>query len=302
MTATGGAGRRAWSEQIMGMPISLHIREAAEGRSTGSVVSEVFAWLRAVDRTFSTYRPDSAVSRLNRGELDVADAVPELRAVLDLSDEARQRTGGYFDVMLPGPDGRPRFDPSGLVKGWAVERATALLTAGDVADFCLNAGGDIVLRAGPDQPEWRVGVEDPAAPDRLVAVLPVRSGAVATSGTARRGPHVIDPYTGRAAVALASVTVSGPSLTWADVYATAILARGVAEPTWLAHPTGYPALVVDAAGTLTATDGLDWRLPDQPGSDAPGESEAAALQGTNRLAQVTARVSGCATESTARAA
>lgn len=236
-------GRRTWVEQIMGMPISIHVRIGA----AAAAVAEVFEYLREVDRMFSTYREDSQISWLNTGRLRIADCDPRVREVLDLCELARRRTGGFFDAMLPGPDGRVRLDPSGLVKGWAVERAADLLVERGVPDFCLNAGGDIALRAGADQPDWRVGVEDPSCPDRLLAVLPLREGAVATSGTARRGAHIVNPHTGLPSTAVASVTVTGPSLTWADIYATAAAARGAGAETWLASLEGYRAMVVTSA-------------------------------------------------------
>ncbi|MFF4879634.1 FAD:protein FMN transferase [Micromonospora sp. NPDC000668] len=250
MTTSGleATARRAWVEQIMGMPISVHVRAGAETPGIAAAVGAAFDDLRAVDRMFSTYRPDSQISELNRGLRRLADCDQPVREVLELCEEARWRTDGYFDAMLPGVDGRVRFDPSGLVKGWAVERAGWLLADRAVADFSLNAGGDIILRTGPGQPEWRVGVEDPADPRRLLAVLPVRRGAVATSGTGRRGAHILDPHTGRPVNALASVTVIGPSLTWADVYATAAIAGGSRSLSWLRRQTGYRAIAVDDTG------------------------------------------------------
>jgi thiamine biosynthesis lipoprotein len=241
----------------MGMPISIHVRAGgdaagfadggADAAGVAAAVAAAFEYLREVDRMFSTYREDSQISRLNSGRLRIADCDAAVREVLDLCELARQRTGGYFDAMLPGPDGRVRLDPSGLVKGWAVERAAGLLVDRGVLDFCLNAGGDIALRAGADQPDWRVGVEDPSCPERLLAVLPLREGAVASSGTARRGAHIIDPHTGQPSTAVASVTVTGPSLTWADAYATAAAARGAGAESWLASVLGYRALVVTSA-------------------------------------------------------
>jgi thiamine biosynthesis lipoprotein len=242
-------GRRAWIEQIMGLPVSIHVRAGGDTDRVAAAVAAAFDHLRAVDRMFSTYREDSQISRLNSGQLPVADCDPRVREVLDLCELARQRTGGYFDAMLPGPDGRIRLDPSGLVKGWAVEQAAGLLADRGVVDFCVNAGGDIALRAGPGHPDWRVGVEDPSNLDQLVAVVPLREGAVATSGTARRGVHIVDPHTGRPSAGIASVTVVGPSLTWADVYATAAVARGAGAEAWLASLDGYRALVVPAPGT-----------------------------------------------------
>jgi FAD:protein FMN transferase len=171
--------------------------------------------------------------------------------VVELCEQARERTDGYFDAHLPDPSGGTRFDPSGLVKGWAVERAAAKLGR---CDHYVNAGGDLVVRG-----TWRVGVEDPAKPDRPLAIVDVTDAAVATSGGAHRGVHIIDPHTGLPARGLASVTVIGPSLTWADVYATAAVARGAAAVTWLAGIPGYEALLVGDDGGLFATPGWPGR-------------------------------------------
>jgi thiamine biosynthesis lipoprotein len=208
----------------------------------------VYAELRMIDALFSPFRPDSHVSALNRGE---RVREPLVDAVLELCEQARERTGGYFDAFLPAASGGPRFDPSGLVKGWTVERAAARLEG---YESYLSAGGDMVLRG-----TWRVGVEDPAQADRMLAVLEATDCAVATSGDAHRGAHIIDPHTGAPAGGLRSVTVIGPSLTWADVYATAAVARGAAAVTWLAGLAGYEALLVCDDGSLLATPG--WPRP-----------------------------------------
>jgi thiamine biosynthesis lipoprotein len=102
-----------------------------------------------------------------------------------------------------------------------------------------------------DTPPWRVGIEDPAERSRLLEVAVLRDGGVATSGIAARGAHIYDPFTGAPARGLASVTVTGPSLLWADVYATAAFARGPGAAEWLSGLDGWSALVVGAAGDAT---------------------------------------------------
>ncbi|WP_230686380.1 FAD:protein FMN transferase [Catellatospora vulcania] len=244
--------RRAWVEQVMGMPVSLHLR--GPGLDSAPVrrgVEAVFALLRETDAVFSTYRVDSDVSRINRGELAVADAHPWVGEVAALCDEARERTGGWFDARLPGPGGGRWWDPSGLVKGWAAERAAGLLSGWD---RCLNAGGDVVVAAA-GHPPWRVGVEDPLRPSALAHVITLVSGAVATSGTARRGAHIVDPYRGSPTAEVAGVTVVGPSLRWADVYATAAAAKGVTGLDLL-RGTGYEGLLVDRDGAARVTGGF----------------------------------------------
>lgn len=215
----------------MGMPISVHLRgpEVRSDPDVVPVVDEVFDQLREVDRLFSTYRPDSEISRLRRGELTARGCDPLVREVIGLCEQAGERTGGYFDAWLPGG-----FDPSGLVKGWAVERAAALLAAFGGCDYYVNAGGDMALSvASPDSPAWLVGIEDPRDRTRILTTRAVRACGVATSGTAARGLHIVDPHTGDHPDDLLAVTVIGPTLLWADVYATAAFARGADAVGWM---------------------------------------------------------------------
>jgi thiamine biosynthesis lipoprotein len=255
---TGLATRTAQLQQIMGMPISVHLRGAGMPADREAAIDAVFAELHEVDRLFSTYDPDSEVRRLDRGELTLAECDPAVAEVLALADEARRRTGGYFDVRFPGPTGVRRLDPSGLVKGWAAERAARHLARVARDDHYLNAGGDIAMHSAGPAP-WRVGLENPDSPRTVLGVVELRSGGIATSGTAHRGTHLVDPTTGLRATALRSVTVSGPSLLWADVYATAAFARGADALDWLAELDGYEGLVVTRTGAVLTTAGLRLR-------------------------------------------
>jgi thiamine biosynthesis lipoprotein len=250
--------QRAWVEQIMGLPISVHLRgdDLTDGRVERQVAA-VFAELRHVDTVLSPYRDGSDLSRWQRAELRLADADPMLAAAMALCDEAREETHGWFDARgLPDPrTGASRYDPSGLVKGWAVERAAGHLAELDGLGWCVNAGGDVLVHAPADQPAWRVGIENPDDPKRVMAVVECRGGAVATSGSAHRGAHIIDPHSGRPAAVTRAVTVTGPTLLWADVYATAAAARGPAAIAWLDGLDHYEALMVTASGVLRTTAG-----------------------------------------------
>ena len=242
-------------EHVMGMPVSLALRgrhaDTAEG---GAAWTAAMDELREVDRVFSTYRSDSVISRLDRGELDLAGCPPVVGEVLALGVRASAESDGAFSTSLPVPEeptGRRRLDPSGLVKGWAAERAARHLARLDATDYCLSVGGDITCRADPRSAPWRIGVEDPHDPARLVAVVPLRTGAVATSGTAHRGAHLVDARTGLAPTGIASVTVVGPSLTWADIDATAAYAQGRRAAQWLRTRPITSALVVEADRVVT---------------------------------------------------
>ena len=240
-------------DHVMGMPISLALRgRHVRDHQALEAWSEVMADLREVDRVFSTYRDESFVSRLGRGEITVAECPPEVVEVLGLGHRARFESDGAFDVRRRGADRRLVLDPSGVVKGWAVERAASWLHALDGTDFCLSAGGDMVCHTDdPDGMPWRIGIEDPTDPSRLVATVPVRRGAVATSGSAHRGAHVVDARTGAAPERVASVTVLADSLTWADIDATTAYALDGDAVGWLQGRPGRAGLVVWRGGHVS---------------------------------------------------
>ncbi|MDQ1642523.1 MAG: FAD:protein transferase [Actinomycetota bacterium] len=257
LSSVSAVPHQSWVRQIMGLPISVHVR-GPDARSdlVARRVERMYDELRAVDALFSTYSPTSAVSRINRGELALEDAGIVVDEVVRLCRIARERTDGCFDAWLPDGKGGTWFDPSGLVKGWAVERAARRLNLIDGHDFAVNAGGDILLRRQvPGTQPWRVGIEDPDSPDRVLLVVPLESGAVATSGSAHRGSHIVDPRTGKAAGDARAVTVVGPSLLWADVFATAAVVQGAGALAWLEALSGYEGLVV-RDGTVATTSGF----------------------------------------------
>jgi len=216
-----------------------------------SAVRKVFAELVEVDRVFSPFKLDSAVSRLARTELRWDDVDPVVRDVADRCVRARDLTSGLFDAELPGGG----WDPSGLVKGWAVERAAERLRDVPDLDWCLNAGGDVLVVCPSNRP-FTVGIQDPRDSGQVATSVARTDGAVATSGTAARGAHLYDPRTGGPVVTgWLSVSVSGPSLEYADVLATAAFVAGEEWPTVLAALPGYEGLGILADGNLFATAG-----------------------------------------------
>jgi thiamine biosynthesis lipoprotein len=218
-------------ERVMGTVVSIDIRTPLAPHRLAAAVVDLVGLLHEVDRAFSTYRDDSWVCRLARGEVRLADCPADVVEVYALAEACRVATGGAFD---PGYRGDGTLDPTGLVKGWVTDRASALLVAAGAVDHCVNAAGDVRARGhrAPGQP-WRVGIADPHRPGGLVGTVTGTDLAVATSGTAERGAHVIDPRTGAAADGLAAVTVIGPDLARADAYATAGLALGGDAPSLL---------------------------------------------------------------------
>jgi thiamine biosynthesis lipoprotein len=259
-------------EHIMGTAISLDVREGALAPGD---VEAAFAYLREVDARFSTYRPDSEISRLGRGELREADCSADVRLVMAVCDDLFRTSDGYFDARGYRPGQGP--DPTGLVKGWAVDEAGWMLEEAGATRFSIDAGGDVLVRGGiaPGVP-WRVGIRHPALADRLAAVLVLADGAVATSGVYERGEHIVDPRTGRPPRGLVSVSVVGPSLTYADAYATTAFAMGIDGLAWVALNPGYGAYGITDDGRVLLTQEIEqWleRAPEGPREPASKDSD-----------------------------
>jgi FAD:protein FMN transferase len=249
--ATPVAMRRV--EAIMGTTVSIDVRPPFVD---AAVLDAVVDQLRDIDARFSTYRPDSEVSRLARGELAESACSPDLRHVLAACDHLATVTGGAFDARRHRADST--IDPSGFVKGWAIEEAAWRIDSAGGRNYTINAGGDIVARgeAAPGQP-WRVGIRHPDRPDRVAATLAVRDRAVATSGTYERGEHIADPRSGEAPVGLRSVTVVGPGLAFTDAYATAVFVMGLDGLRWLASRPEYDAYAITTDDRAVWTEGLE---------------------------------------------
>lgn len=248
-------------EHVMGMAVSIDVRDRSV---SDEVVSDAVAWLHHVDRTFSTYDDESMISRLGRGELGPADTTPEVVDVLATCERIRNETDGAFDVFeVPAPNGTT-LDPSGYVKGWAVERAADLLEGHGCAGFTINAGGDIVLRGRPSVGDlWRVGIRHPEIADALALVIEAEGPlGIATSAIYERGAHIVDPRTGEQVFGLASATVVGPDLGIADAYATALFVMGRNGLDWIADRPEYDAYIITNDGKTRWTDGFDaYRRP-----------------------------------------
>lgn len=245
----GTPARLQHVEHVMGTVFSFDVR-GDTGPRTRTALTAATAWLHHVDEQFSPYRPGSQISRLARGEIDPDRCSPEVREVLRLCADAEQRSGGWFSTRYAGG-----LDPTGLVKGWAVERVAAMLHSAGADSVCVNGGGDVQLHGGP----WRVGVADPLRPGSVVATIETRRAlAVATSGPGERGCHILDPHTGAPpADPLASLTVVCPGLTDADTWATAACAMGGARArAWLEDMPGVEAFAVTPDGGTWQTSGF----------------------------------------------
>ncbi len=235
-------------ERVMGTVVSIELRGRGDH---GEALRETVAWLHAVDRRFSTYRADSEVSLVRRGEL-TGPPSDQLLEVMTACDAVSAASGGAFDAHPAGG-----FDPSGYVKGWSVDRAATILTGHGCDEWSINAGGDVLVSAPDTAPwPWRIGIQHPFDRAALGMVLHARDLAIATSGSYERGDHIEDPRHGTPATSVASVTVCGPGLGLADAFATAAFVLGTEGPAWVSGLDGYECWTVLHDGRVLATAGF----------------------------------------------
>lgn len=231
-------------EHVWGTVVSIDVRDpGASDHAVDAAWAAVRAELHRVDAIFSTYRPDSVISRLRLGGTQVvADDVAD---VIDRCLEARRTSGGDFDPWQVSGG----FDPSGLVKGWAADRCANILRQHGLRSFSIDAAGDVVCRGRVAGRGWPIGVAHPDDPTSVIAVVDVLDAAIATSGTSQRGDHVIDPRTGAPASGARQASVVGPDGALADAYATALVVSGVSGASWFSGLPGWSALIVDGSST-----------------------------------------------------
>ncbi|MFL5846341.1 MAG: FAD:protein FMN transferase [Solirubrobacteraceae bacterium] len=242
--------RQVHVEHVMGTAVSIDLRT---GAGAAGMIEETVRWLHHVDATFSTYKPDSVISRIGRGDIAPADCDADVRFVYHQCECLRGQTHGYFDAWASGS-----FDPSAYVKGWSLQRAADRMTYVGIEDFCLTAGGDVVTRGSSvDGVPWRVGIQHPLDRAATAARIEASDLAVATSGAYERGDHVLDPVTGRVPRGVLSVTVAGPDLGTADALATAAYAMGADGPSWTLGLGCYEAMTILSDETVLCTPGFD---------------------------------------------
>jgi thiamine biosynthesis lipoprotein len=241
------------AEPVMGTVVSFTVwGGTASTKRVWSAVYEACRLLEHLDALLSTWRPDSPMSRLRRGDLSLAHAPPEILEVVAHCEEAKAVSGGWFDPWaMPGG-----VDPTGLAKGWAIGQALEVLRSAGVEAALVNGGGDLACfgEPGPGQ-RWRIGIRHPWLTDALAGVVQLDQ-ALATSGTYERGAHLIDPHTGRAAFAAVSASVSGPTLALADGLATALAVGGDEVLALVRELDNYEAYLIRRDGTEASTDGM----------------------------------------------
>lgn len=248
--------RQTWLQ--MGMPVTVAIvldtPSPDERARATQAIGRIYAYFDWVDATFSTYKEASEISRLNRGEIALDEVSEAMREVLALAKETRVQTQGFFDIRRA--DGS--LDPSGIVKGWAIARASEVLAGEGWRDSFVDAGGDVQVSGTKGGRPWRVGIRNPFNRRENVKILALSDRGIATSGTAVRGQHIYNPHApSTPQLEVASVTVVAPSVYDADRMATAAFAMGRRGIDFLASLPGYAGYLIDSSGNATYTSGLE---------------------------------------------
>ena len=236
----------------MGMPVAIEI---VSTESRPEHFTRVFDYFTHVDRKFSTYKEDSEISRINRGELMTEDYSEEMREVFILSEETKKITNGYFNIQKKNG----LYDPSGLVKGWAINNGAKILREMGCRNFYVDIGGDIQTAGLNEEGEkWSIGIRNPFESGEIIKVLYLNGEGVATSGTYIRGDHILDPFSGKPVqTKFLGLSVIGPNIYEADRFATAAFAMGDEALPFIESLKGLEGYAVDNNGIATFTSGFD---------------------------------------------
>ena len=232
---------------LMGMPITVEIVDAP---ASAGVFDDVYAYFNYVDQTFSPFKETSEVSRINRGELALEDACRDMHTILELAEQTKQQTDGYFDVWHNGV-----FNPSGIVKGWAIDEAASLLYMKGFRNFYVDAGGDVQVYGRNAQGElWTVGICSPFDLSKIVKRVRLDERGIATSGSYMRGAHIYNPRSAADALdEIVSITVVGPDVLEADRFATAAFAMGRMGIYLIESLPEFEGYMIDRNGQATFT-------------------------------------------------
>lgn len=235
---------------LMGMPITVEIADAAV---IADDLDRVFAYFASIDEVFSTYKATSEISRINRGELSPAQYSEDMKTILALSEQTKRETYGYFDIRQNN-----RYEPAGIVKGWAIHQAAKRLQAEGWRNFYVDAGGDVEVAGYKEGRPWRVGIRNPFRYSEYVKVLVLTERGIATSGTAIRGQHIYNPHRrNEPLLDVMSITVIGPNIYEADRFATAAFAMGRRGIQFIEQLAGFEGYMIDAQARATFTSGFE---------------------------------------------
>lgn len=251
----------------MGMPITIEVVSPKTNDSTvfpheSLAINKAFDYFVYVDEKFSTYKKDSEIMKINRGEISIENSSRDMREIFLLSEQTKKETDGYFDIV----NRKGIYDPSGIVKGWAIYNALKIIEENGFKDYYVEAGGDIQVGGNNSKGElWKVGIENPFKQGEIIKVVYLQNQGIATSGTYIRGQHIYNPKNkGKEITDIVSLSVIGPNVYEADRFATAVFAMGKAGINFIEKQKGLEGYIIDNAGMATMTSGFESFAIHQP--------------------------------------
>lgn len=239
------------TKKIMGMPVTVDVVDETAKEEN---LTEIFEYFEKVDKKFSTYKADSEITKINKGLLGRDNFSAEMAEIFRLSEQTKQQTRGYFDIEMA----KNIYDPSGLVKGWAIFNAANLLARRGFANFYVEAGGDIQA-VGHNQAgeKWKVGIRNPFNKSEIVKVVYLSDRGMATSGSYERGAHIYNPHQPQKKISdIVSLTVIGPNIYEADRFATAAFAMGQDGINFIEKLAGLEGYIINKDGIASQTSGF----------------------------------------------
>ncbi len=235
---------------LMDMPI---IVEIIDDTVSEDIFTKVYSYFDYIDKKFSTFKNDSEITQINNGKISQKNYSSDMQLIFSLAQKTKKDTNGYFDINRNG-----KYDPLGIVKGWAIWQASKMIKKAGFKNFYVDAGGDIqVCGNNKEEKPWRVGIKNPFNRREIIKVLNISDLGVATSGTYIRGEHIFNPKTGQnASNDIVSLTVVGPNVYEADRFATAAFAMGKKGIEFISRLNGFEGYMIDEKGLATFTGGF----------------------------------------------
>jgi len=204
---------------IMAMPVTIQV---IDRNIKEEDINEVFSYLHFIDKKFSTFKKDSEISQINRGQLKESGYSNDMRNILSLCQKTKTETNGFFDINNNGI-----LDPSGLVKGYAINEGANILLKKGYKNIYVEIAGDIqVYGKNSDGNDWKIGIQNPFNLKEIIKVVSLSNKGIATSGNYLKANHIYSPKKNKLIENIISVTVIGPNVYEADRFATAIFAMG----------------------------------------------------------------------------
>lgn len=255
---------------IMGMPITIslviprsHVDDRGElspsigmngEEAASSAIAAAFNFFQYVDRKFSPYRENSEISQINRGEIKPENASDDMKEVFALSEQTKNESEGYFNIV----NRQGVYDPSGLVKGWAINKASDMIASMGFLGHFVEAGGDIHASGlNHEGKPWKIGIKNPFCERGFVKIASLVDRGIATSGSYIRGDHIYNPKDKAGKIEdIVSLTVIGPNIYEADRFATAAFAMGKKGIQFLERMPGLEGYIIDKKSTATMTSGF----------------------------------------------